>query len=171
MCCECCSRLEPPQIITKTRKTDDTRMAKYCIGMWKYIENMKKTCGWQRYGRTVYDGSHQRIIRLVSLIWSRYYVKSMWKHGESQRHGKRMVNDMVEGMGGQCMMGAISAAREGEGFPLAVMLGWGSWNDDHFGWNNDDHHCDQYEDDDDHDMVKTCLKLRNETTYEGRASH
>ena len=26
-------------------------------------------------------------------------------------------------MGGQCMMAAISAAREGEGFPLAVMLG------------------------------------------------
>ena len=26
-------------------------------------------------------------------------------------------------MGGQCMMGAISAAREGEGFTLAVMLG------------------------------------------------
>ena len=44
-------------------------------------------------------------------------IKYMAKYDENVRQTWQRY------MGGQCMMGAISAAREGEGFPLPVLLG------------------------------------------------
>ena len=64
-------------------------------------------------------------------------IKYMAKYDENVRQTWQRY------MGGQCMMGAINAAREGEGFPLPVLLGWGSWNDDHFGRYDD--RSDQYD--------------------------